>query len=102
MCKNQTLRSRKPDYPIFMTSSSCLIFFYLGPLMSFSLFLYFKIPRIFQFSSCIIHVLKLSKSEHSIFSVLPNLIINNEKLLALVGRQSGGENEMLVSVGGPI
>jgi hypothetical protein len=42
--KNRILWFGKPDGPISVTSTSCLIFFYLDPLMPFSLFFCFKIP----------------------------------------------------------
>jgi hypothetical protein len=49
--KNQIVRFDKSDDPIFATLTSCLIFFYLDPLVPFSLFYSFKTPWIFKSSS---------------------------------------------------
>jgi hypothetical protein len=49
--KNRTLQNRKLDYPVFVTSASCLIFFYLGPMIPFSPFPFFKTLRIFKSSN---------------------------------------------------
>jgi hypothetical protein len=50
--KNQIVRFGKADGPVFATLTSCLIFFYLGPLMPFSPFSCSKAPWIFK-SSCL-------------------------------------------------
>jgi hypothetical protein len=49
--KNRTVLFGKSDSRFFMTSACCLIFFYLGPLMPFSLFSCFNTPWIFKSSS---------------------------------------------------
>ncbi len=86
ICKNQTLQNRKPDYSVFVTSTSCLIFFYLGPLMPFSTFSCFKTPWIFKSSSltpssvllwnCQNRIPQFGKSDSSVFPALANLVIN--------------------------
>jgi hypothetical protein len=84
--KKWTLRNRKSDHPVFVTLTSCLIFFYLYPLMTFSPFPCFKISWIFK-SSNLAHVLFIfwncrnrtiwnRKLEHPVFPALPNLVIN--------------------------
>jgi hypothetical protein len=85
-CKNQIVRFSKPDGPIFTTLASCLIFFYLSPLMPFCPFSSFKTPWIFK-SSSLAHflvllwnyknrILRFGKPDSLVFSALPNLIIN--------------------------
>jgi hypothetical protein len=61
---------RKLDSPVwqigwsdFSTSASCLIFFYLGFLMTFSHFSCFKIHWIFKFKSFLGFALKLPKPD---------------------------------------
>jgi hypothetical protein len=64
--ENRIVQFGKPDGPIFMTSTSCLIFFHLGPLMPFSPFF---LPQntldhqIFNFNSFLIYVPKLQKPD---------------------------------------
>jgi hypothetical protein len=84
--KNRTLRNRKPDYSVFATSTSSLILFYLSPLIPFSPSSCFKTPWIFKslnlahvmfmFWNCRNQIVRNMKSEHLVFSVLPNLVIN--------------------------
>jgi hypothetical protein len=49
--KNRIVWFGKPDGLVFVTLASCLIFFYLSPLMPFSPFSYFKTGWIFKSSS---------------------------------------------------
>jgi hypothetical protein len=62
--KNQIVWFGKLDGSVFTTLASCLIFFYLGPLMPFSPFFFLQNIlhfQIFKFSSFLDFALKLSK-----------------------------------------
>jgi hypothetical protein len=84
--RNRALQNEKPDYLVFATSTSCLIFFYLGPLMPFSPFPCFKTPWIFKssnlalvmfmFQNCQNRTVRNRKPEHPVLPALPNLVIN--------------------------
>jgi hypothetical protein len=85
--ENRILRFGKPDGLILATFASCLIFFYLGPLMPFSPFSCFKTPWIFKSSNlasslallwnCQNQTVRNRKLYGPVFSYLPNLVINS-------------------------
>jgi hypothetical protein len=62
--ENRIIQFGKSDGPVFVTSASYLIFFYLDPLMSFSPFSYFKTPWIFKISFFLGFTLKLLKPDN--------------------------------------